>query len=256
VGAGPGDPELLTVRAARLLARADVVFHDELVSAGVKALINPRARVVAAGHRAGALKRPVEKLVALMTERAQMGELVVRLKGGDPYLFGRGAEEAAMLLAAGADFQVVPGVSAALAAPAAAGIPVTHRDLASSVTIVTGHEREGAGRVCWDRLATGADTLVVLMGARRLHELSQSIMDAGRSALTPAAVVMAATLPQQRQVVGTLGSIADAARDAGLGPPAILVVGDVARLAEVLGKSYAAVATRAGAETDSCLVRM
>jgi uroporphyrin-III C-methyltransferase len=237
----------LTLRAARLLARADVVFHDELVSASVMAMINPRAELVAAGHRAGALKRPLEEVVAQMTERARLGKLVVRLKGGDPYLFGRGAEEASMLLAVGTDFQVVPGISAALSGPAAAGIPVTHRGLASSVTIVTGHEHEGEGGVCWDRLATGADTLVVLMGGRRLRELARSIIEAGRSPLAPAAVVMAATRPEQRHVVSTLGSVATAADDAGLGPPSILVVGEVARLSRTLGPSslasaYAAVA--------------
>jgi uroporphyrin-III C-methyltransferase len=236
----------LTLRAARLLARADVVFHDELVSASVMAMINPGAELVAAGHRAGALKRPLEKVVAQMTERARLGKLVVRLKGGDPYLFGRGAEEASMLLAMGTDFQVVPGISAALSGPAAAGIPVTHRGLASSVTIVTGHEQEGEGGLRWDRLA-GADTLVVLMGGRRLRELARSIIEGGRSPLTPAAVVMAATRPEQRHVVSTLGSVASAADEAGLGPPSILVVGEVARLSRTLGPSplasaYAAVA--------------
>jgi uroporphyrin-III C-methyltransferase len=169
-----------------------------------------------------------------MAARALAGELVVRLKGGDPYLFGRGAEEAAALLERGIAYEMVPGVSSALAAPAAAGIPLTHRDLASSVTIVTGHEREGEGRVRWDRLASGADTLVVLMGATKLRQLTRSIILAGRSPATPAAVVMAATRPEQRQVVATLAGIADAAEHAGIGAPAVLVVGEVAALSSVL----------------------
>jgi uroporphyrin-III C-methyltransferase len=169
-----------------------------------------------------------------MAARASRGQLVVRLKGGDPYLFGRGAEEARAILDRGLAFEVVPGVSSALAAPASAGIPLTHRDLASSVTIVTGHEREAAGRVRWEQLATGADTLVVLMGATRLRQLSRSIVLAGRPGSTPAAVVMAATRPEQRHVVATLENIADAATHAGLGAPAVLVVGEVARLSEVL----------------------
>jgi uroporphyrin-III C-methyltransferase len=189
---------------------------------------------VAVGHRRGGRKPEIGAVVSLMVSRARAGELVVRLKGGDPYLFGRGAEEAAALLEHGVAFELVPGISSALAAPAAAGIPLTHRELASSVTIVTGHEREGAGRVRWDQLATGADTLVVLMGATKLRLLSRSIVLAGRPASTPAAVVMAATGPQQRQVVATLDTIADVAEHAGLGAPAVLVVGEVARLSTLL----------------------
>jgi uroporphyrin-III C-methyltransferase len=233
VGAGPGDPELLTVRALRLLQAADVVFHDDLVADPILS-IAAAARKVPVGHRRGGRKPEIAEVVRLMVARARAGDLVVRLKGGDPFLFGRGAEEAAALLDEGVGFELVPGVSSALAAPAAAGIPLTHRELASSVTIVTGHEREGEGRVRWDRLATGADTLVVLMGATRLRLLSRSIVLAGRPASTPAAVVMAATRPQQRQVVGTLATIADLAEHARLGAPAVLVVGEVARLAGVL----------------------
>ncbi len=184
VGAGPGDPELLTVRAARLL------------------------------------------------------DVVVRLKGGDPFLFGRGGEEAQALLDAGVAFEVVPGVSSALAGPAAAGIPVTHRRLAASVTIVTGHE--GAGeleKMRWDALVTASDTLVVLMGAGRLTQLSRRIIAAGRPPSTPAAVVMAASRPEQRQAVATLADISRATRAAGIGPPAILVIGEVVALAESLGRA-------------------
>ncbi|MDP9325840.1 MAG: uroporphyrinogen-III C-methyltransferase [Candidatus Dormibacteraeota bacterium] len=234
VGAGPGDPELLTVRAARLLDAADVVFYDHLVPEAILRLAAD-AELVPVGHRRGGPKPDVSHVAELMAARALAGELVVRLKGGDPYLFGRGAEEAAALLERGIAYEMVPGVSSALAAPAAAGIPLTHRELASSVTIVTGHEREeGEGRVRWDQLAGGADTLVVLMGATKLRQLSRSIILAGRPATTPAAVVMAATRPEQRQVVATLAGIADAAEHAGIGSPAVLVVGEVATLSRVL----------------------
>ncbi|MFY9615472.1 MAG: uroporphyrinogen-III C-methyltransferase [Candidatus Dormiibacterota bacterium] len=233
VGAGPGDPELLTVRAARLLDAADVVFHDHLVPQAILRLAAD-AELVPVGHRRGGPKPDVSQVAGLMATRALAGELVVRLKGGDPYLFGRGAEEAAALLERGIAYEMVPGVSSALAAPAAAGIPLTHRELASSVTIVTGHEREGDGRVRWDQLASGADTLVVLMGATKLRQLTRSIILAGRPATTPAAVVMAATRPEQRQVIATLAGIADAAEHAGITSPAVLVVGEVASLSNVL----------------------
>jgi uroporphyrinogen III methyltransferase/synthase len=234
VGAGPGDPELLTVRAAGLLARADVVLHDELVPAAILALAGPHAELVAVGHRSGGRKLGTKRVVEMMAQRARRGQRVVRLKGGDPYLFGRGAEEAVGLLDAGVPYEMVPGVSSALAAPAAAGIPVTHRDLASSVTIVTGHEAAGSGRVSWQRLATASDTLVVLMGAGKLAQLCAAIIEAGRDPGTPAAVVMSACRPEQRQVVARLDRLAAAARRERLGPPAVLVVGEVAALSERL----------------------
>jgi uroporphyrin-III C-methyltransferase len=233
VGAGPGDPDLLTVRAARLLQEADVVFHDNLVPAGILALAGG-AELVPVGHRRGDPKRDIGEVAGRMAASARSGALVVRLKGGDPYLFGRGAEEGAALLAAGVSFEIVPGISSALAGPAAAGIPLTHRELASSVTIVTGHEQEGDGRVRWERLATGADTLVVMMGASRLRQLSRSLVLAGRPGTTPAAVVASATRPEQRHIIATLDDIADAAAHAGIGTPAVLIVGEVVRLAELL----------------------
>ena len=233
VGAGPGDPDLLTVRAARLLREADAVFHDHLVPEAVLSMADA-AELVPVGHRYGGRKPEVSQVVDLMAARAVAGDLVVRLKGGDPYLFGRGAEEAAALLERGIAFEMVPGISSALSGPAAAGIPLTHRDLASSVTIVTGHEREGIGRVRWEQLAAGADTLVVLMGATNLKQLTRSIILAGRPATTPAAVVMAATRPEQRHVLATLANVAEVADQAGLASPAILVVGEVARLSTLL----------------------
>lgn len=235
VGAGPGDPELLTVRAAKLLAAADIVFHDLLVPGELLATIPRRAQLVPSGHRAGGVKRPLQVLVDAMAESARAGRLVVRLKGGDPYLFGRGAEEAEALLERGVAFELVPGVSSALAAPAAAGIPVTHRELSSSLTVVTGHSAEGHDRVSWKRLATASDTLVVLMGSARLSQLARGIISAGRPAATPAAVVMAATTPEQRQVIATLGTVTEVARQQRLTSPSILIVGEVVSLATALG---------------------
>jgi uroporphyrin-III C-methyltransferase len=249
VGAGPGDPDLLTVRAANLVQAADAVFHDDLVPRAILERVGPGAELVSVGHRAGGGKPEIIPVAEAMAARALAGDLVVRLKGGDPFLFGRGGEEAAALLDAGVAFEVVPGVSSALAAPAAAGIPVTHRGMAGSVTIITGHEAEGEPeRVRWDALATASDTLVVMMGAGRLRQLSARIIAAGRSPQTPAAVIMAASRPEQRQVVARLDGIAEAARAAGVGAPAVLVVGEVVQLAESLGRSLMAELAAAGAE--------
>ncbi len=237
VGAGPGDPELLTVRAARLLEAADFVFHDALVPRAVLDLVRRGGEQVPVGHRAGGDKPSVEPVAREMARKAREGYLVVRLKGGDPFLFGRGGEEAQALLDAGVAFELVPGVSSALAGPAAAGIPVTHRRLAASVTIVTGHECQGElERVRWEALATASDTLVVLMGAGRLAQLSRRIIAAGRPPSTPAAVVMAASRPEQRQAVATLADISEAALAEGIGTPAVLVVGEVVSLAQSLGR--------------------
>src|SRR5258708_24822081 len=212
VGAGPGDPELLTVRAARLLEAADFVFHDALVPQAILDQVRDAAELVAVGHRAGGAKPEVESAAREMARRAREGGVVVRLKGGDPFLFGRGGEEAQAILEAGVAFEIVPGVSSALAGPAVAGIPVTHRLLAASVTIVTGHEREGElEKVRWDALATASDTLGVLMGAGRLKQLSARLIAAGRPPATPAAVVMAASRPEQRQALATLADISQAA---------------------------------------------
>src|SRR6202165_2247000 len=179
VGAGPGDPHLLTVRAATRVQAADAVFHDDLVPRAILDRVGPGAELVSVGHRAGGAQPEVIPVAEPMAARARAGDLVVRLKGGDPFLFGRGGEEAAALLDAGVAFEVVPGVSSALAAPAAAGIPVTHRGMAGSVTIITGHEAEGEPeRVRWDALATASDTLVVMMGAGRLRPLSACLIAA------------------------------------------------------------------------------
>jgi uroporphyrin-III C-methyltransferase len=240
VGAGPGDPELLTVRAVSVLAEADAVFHDQLVSDAVLAMAQPAADLFDVGHRAGDGRRDLALVAARMAERARQGKVVVRLKGGDPFVFGRGSEELQALLAEGVACEVVPGLSSALAGPAAAGIPLTHRGLSASIVIVTGHERDPDREPAWDRLH--GDTVVVLMGSRRLEGLTRQMLDGGWNAETPAAVVMAATTRRQRQVIAPLGDIAGAAGRAGLGPPSVLVVGEVVRLSStLLGEPAAAV---------------
>jgi uroporphyrin-III C-methyltransferase len=227
VGAGPGDPELLTLRAAEVLARAGSIFHDQLVAPEILAMGGPWATLVDAGHRAGGPGRDPAAVGAEMARRARAGEVVCRLKGGDPFVFGRGWEDVQALAAEGVPFEVVPGVTSALAGPAAAGIPVTHRSLARSLLVVTGHERLEWGGPC-------ADTVVVLMGVARLAEIAGGMVTAGWAAGTPAAVVSEASTPRQRQVRGTLGDVAGRAAAAGLGPPALLVVGEVVRLAGAL----------------------
>ncbi len=240
VGAGPGDPDLLTVRAAAVLAAADVVFHDQLVTLEVLTHARPAAELIDVGHRAGAPRRDLLAVVDHMVNCAQRGMVVARLKGGDPYLFGRGGEEVQALLAKGIPFEVVPGVSSALAGPAAIGIPLTHRALASSVLIVTGHQCEPDGASRWQALR--ADTVVVLMALSRLWEISHQMMRAGWDPSTPAAVIMAATTSSQRQVTGSLAEIADRAAEARLGSPSLLVVGAVVALSHEWARDLLAVA--------------
>ena len=232
VGAGPGDPDLLTVRAVTVLAAADVVFHDRLVSDEVMARAPARAARVDVGHRAGEGRHDLARVAERMAGHARRGLVVVRLKGGDPFVFGRGSEELQALMALGVPCEAVPGISSALAGPAAAGIPVTHRGLATSVVIVSGHERGAGHGPGWDRLL--GDTVVVLMGTARIGLLSRQMMDAGWEPRTPAAVIMAATTPGQRQVCGCLDDIAERAAAVGLGPPSILVVGKVVSVAPAL----------------------
>jgi uroporphyrin-III C-methyltransferase len=228
VGAGPGDPELLTLRAAAVLAAADVVFHDRLVSGEVLELARPTAERVAAGHRAGQAGRDQRAVVAAMADRARRGQVVCRLKGGDPFVFGRGAEDVEALLVEGVPCEVVPGVSSALAGPAAAGVPVTHRGIARSVLIVTGRQQDPEGGLAWERLR--ADTVVVLMGGTRLGAISRAMLAAGWAEGTSAMVVSCATTSRQRQVRAPLGKIDEMATADGLAAPALLVVGAVVDL--------------------------
>src|SRR5579859_2959668 len=228
VGAGPGDPELLTMRAHRLLATASVVAYDELVAANVLAIAPASAERIPVGRRAQGCRHHESRIQPLIVERALEGKDVVRLKGGDPFVFGRGGEEAEELAVARIPFEVVPGISAALGAAAAAAIPLTHRECAAGVTLVTAHAAQ-AGEGEHDLLASvpREGTLVFYMGLGRLEETCGALMAGGRSPETAAAVVSKATLPDERLVVGTVATIAARVREANLEAPALLVVGEV-----------------------------
>ncbi|MHB8377227.1 MAG: uroporphyrinogen-III C-methyltransferase, partial [Dehalococcoidia bacterium] len=236
VGAGPGDPELITVGGAARLAEADVIVYDRLANPRLLALARPGAELIDVGKTPERHTLSQDEINALLVEQARAGRRVVRLKGGDPFVFGRGGEEAEALVAAGLPFEVVPGVTSAVAAPAYAGIPVTHRALASSFAIVTGHEDPAKGdtSIDWAKLATGIDTLVFLMGTARLGEIARRLIDNGRAPTTPAAVIEWGTLSRQRTVTGTLATIDAAVREAGIAPPAVTVVGEVVRLRDGL----------------------
>jgi uroporphyrin-III C-methyltransferase len=230
VGAGPGDPGLLTLRGAEVLGHADVVVFDRLASPTLLDLAPESAELIYAGKEPGRSAMPQREIDALLVERASAGSVVVRLKGGDPFVFGRGGEEVLACAVAGIPFEVVPGVSSAIAAPAAAGIPVTHRGLAQSFGVVTGSTAHGDD-VDLQRVATAVDTLVVLMAAGRLAETCGDLVDAGRPPDDPAAIVQWAGTAEQTVVVGTLTSLPGLAAAASIGPPATLVVGPVVAIA-------------------------
>ncbi len=232
VGAGPGDEGLLTVRAAELIATADVVATDALVSPEVLARIPKSAEVIYVGKRAGAHAVPQEDINRILIEKARDGFRVVRLKGGDPFVFGRGGEEAEELAAAGIEFEVVPGVSSAIAGPAYAGIPVTHRDHATAVMFVTGHESEDSTGVDWEAIARFNGTVVFLMGLANLGSISRNLREHGMPAERPVAVISRGTTPKQRTVTGTLETIEEVARD--METPALIVVGKVVQVRDAI----------------------
>lgn len=232
VGAGPGNPELITVRGLRCLQRAEVLVHDRLVSPELLEEVPQRALRIDVGKEAGNHRCPQEQINALLVEHALKGRVVVRLKGGDPFVFGRGAEEALACAAAGVPWEVIPGVTSATSVPARAGIPVTHRGVATSFAVVTGHCL-GDDRVDWDALAR-VDTLLILMGLSRLGEVADRLRAHGLAASTPAAAISRGTLPDERVVVAPLGEIAVAAAREGLPTPVLIVVGEVVRLREEL----------------------
>lgn len=231
VGAGPGDPELLTLRAARLIGQARVLVVDHLVSDGVLELARPGAELIYVGKESGHHTLPQEEINALLVRLGREGRQVVRLKGGDPYIFGRGGEEVEALLEAGISFEVVPGITAACGASAYAGIPLTHRDHARSVVFATGHRRAGQDALDWSVLARPQQTAVIYMGVGQLAAHCASLIDHGRGAATPAALVENATSPRQRVVTGTLETLPAIAAQAGIRPPALLIVGEVVSLA-------------------------
>ena len=230
VGAGPGDPGLMTTRSLELIVAADVIVHDRLIPSDALAVARPGAEVLYVGKEPGSASVPQEGISDLLIDRARQGKLVVRLKGGDPFVFGRGGEEAEALAAAEIPFEVVPGVTAGIAAPAFAGIPVTHRDDASAVAFVTGHEdpEKEDSTLDYEALARFPGTLVFYMGVKALPRIAESLIAAGRDQSEPAAVVERGTLPGQRTVTGTLEGIAAAAEEARIGPPSVTVVGPVA----------------------------
>jgi uroporphyrinogen III methyltransferase/synthase len=233
VGAGPGDPGLITVRGRDLLEMADAVVTDRLGTEALLGRCRADARIVDAGKAPGRQALTQEQINQTLVRLAQEGLGVVRLKGGDPFVFGRGGEEAMALHEAGIPVEIVPGITSAIAAPGSAGIPVTHRALATSFTVVTGHEdpSKPSQQTDWAALARTPGTLVVLMGMGRLAGIARALIAAGRPADQPAAAVQWGTTPRQRQVVSTLGGLADAVAAAGLGNPAVVVIGDVAGLA-------------------------
>jgi uroporphyrinogen III methyltransferase/synthase len=236
VGAGPGDPGLMTERALDLIASADVIVHDRLIPAGALDRARAGAELIYAGKRPGEAEIPQKEIERLIVDRARGGRSVVRLKGGDPFVFGRGGEEAEALAAAGIQFEVVPGVTAGVAAPAYAGIPLTHREDASAVAFVTGHEdpakRDSA--LDWAGLASFPGTLVLYMGVKRLGEIVERLIAAGRDAAEPAAAIERGTMPGQRTIEAKLGDLAATAASSELRPPAVVVVGPVTARREAI----------------------
>jgi uroporphyrin-III C-methyltransferase len=233
VGSGPGDPDLMTVKAARLLEAADVVLHDKLPGPEILGRI-PEAKREDVGKRAGGEWTPQEYTNRRLVELAREGKTVVRLKGGDPFVFGRGGEELEHLASEGVPVEVVPGITSAIAGPGAAGIPVTHRDHTSSVSFVTGHEdpTKEESAIDWGALAATGGTIVVLMGVGKLPAYTAELLDAGMAPDTPVALVERATWPDMRVATGTLASIVDVRDEAGVEPPAITVIGGVAATRE------------------------
>ena len=236
VGGGPGDPDLITVRGLRALREADVVVVDKLAPRELLDGLDPRVEVVDAGKAPHAHNLSQGEINALLVERARAGQHVVRLKGGDPYVFGRGGEEALACVRAGVPVEVVPGISSAVAVPAAAGIPVTHRGVTQDFAVVSAHldpSHPGA-TVDWEALAAGPGTLVLLMAVANLDQVSTELVKRGRPDDTPVAVISDGTLPTQRVLVSTLAQVAGDVADAGIRPPAVVVVGEVVRLRELL----------------------
>lgn len=232
VGAGPGDPGLITVRGRQVLSIADVVLYDRLGTEALMDACRPDARLVDVGKAPGRQAMTQDETTALLVELGRAGKVVARLKGGDPFVFGRGAEEAEALVRAGVRVVVVPGITSAIGAPSAAGIPVTYRAVATAFTVVTGHEdpTKDAEQTDWDALARTPGTLVVLMGMGRLAAIAARLITAGRPADQPAAAIQWGTTPRQRSVVATLSTLAARVAGTGLGSPAVVVIGDVAAL--------------------------
>ena len=246
VGGGPGDPGLITVLGRRLLAEADVVVADKLAPRSLLAELDPDVEVIDAGKRPHAHNLTQPQINELIVARALAGQRVVRLKGGDPFVFGRGGEEALACVRAGVPFQVVPGVTSAIAVPAYAGIPVTHRGVTQDFSVVSAHldPSQPGATVDWEGLARGTGTLVLLMAIAHLDAVAAELVKRGRDAATPVAVICDGTTPDQQVLTSTLGTVGADAAAAGVQPPAVVVIGEVVRLREMLGGP--AIAPRGG----------
>ncbi|MEA5569811.1 uroporphyrinogen-III C-methyltransferase [Calothrix sp. UHCC 0171] len=236
VGAGPGDPGLITVKAKGLLECADVVIYDALVSEAILAMINPLAEKINAGKRKGQHSLLQEETTELLIQKAQKHAVVVRLKGGDPFIFGRGGEEMEELMQVGVAVEVVPGITSGIAAPAYAGIPLTHRLYSSSVTFVTGHEAAGKYRpaVNWQAVAQGSETIVIYMGVHNLAYIVDELTQAGLSPETPIALVRWGTRPEQEELIGELATIVEKVETVGFRAPAIVIIGSVVKMHGIL----------------------
>jgi uroporphyrin-III C-methyltransferase len=234
VGAGPGDPDLLTLKAARLIGSADAIVYDHLVGEGVRALFPASARQVYVGKKAAKHTLKQEEINQLLVDLARQGLAVVRLKGGDPFIFGRGGEELEVLHAAGIAFEVVPGVTAAAGCAAYAGFPLTHRDHAQSVTFVTGHLKDHSIDLDWPALARPGQTVVFYMGVGGAPEICRQMIAHGLPASTPAAIIRRGTLPDQQTLLSTLDQLPQRIVEAGIKPPALIVVGSVVGLHDTL----------------------
>ena len=230
VGAGPGDPDLLTIKAARLIAHADALVFDHLVGKGIMDLARPDARRIYAGKEASNHALPQQSINHLLVDLAREGLSVIRLKGGDPFIFGRGGEELETLAASGTPFEVVPGITAATGCAAYSGFPLTHRDHSQAVTFVTGHLKDGTVNLDWPALARPGQTVVFYMGLGAAGEIAQQMINHGLSSLTPAAVVCNGTSPTQRTLLATLGTLAERIAETRIKPPALIVVGSVVNL--------------------------
>lgn len=245
VGAGPGDPDLLTVKAVKAIQAAEVLLVDDLVSDAIMALAPASARIVHVGKRGGCAQTPQAFIERLMIAEAHAGHHVVRLKGGDPYMFGRGGEERAHLLAQGISVDVVPGITSGVAGAASIGIPLTHRDWSQGAVFVTGHGKDAQSEPNWPALAQSRLTLVIYMGVARCAQIQAGLLAGGASPDTPVAVVQSATRTAQRQLITTLGALPEALAASGIGSPAVIVVGDVVRCADAWpGEFHAVAATR------------
>lgn len=236
IGAGPGDPGLLTIKAKHLLEQADVVVYDRLVGDDILAMARPSAEHIYVGKISGQHALSQDEINEVLVRKAAEGKSVARLKGGDPFLYGRGGEEALYVREKGFDFEVVPGITSAIAVPAYAGIPVTHRDATSSFAVITGHEKPGKreSSIHWDKIATGIGTLVFLMGVENLPYICEELIKNGREPQTPVALIRWGTLPDQEVLTGTLENIVARVRETGFQPPAVIVVGEVVNLRQSL----------------------